>query len=107
MTPSKQESNLPTSSSSLSTSPSTTVLSDSETREREDRSGKDSHPVPVSSSHVERIEQGDPLYSEIQEWLQKFKENLADDRVPEHREHASSSHEPSFRAYAYEKCGFG
>ena len=61
MTPSRQEIDHPTSSSSLSTSPTTTVLSDSETREREDRSGIDSHPVPVSSSHVERIERGDPL----------------------------------------------
>ena len=68
MTPSRQESNHPTSSSSSSTSPTTTVLSDSETREREDLSGIDSHPVPVSSSHVEeRIERGDPLYSEIPE----------------------------------------
>ena len=30
------------------------------------------------------------------EWLQEFRENLVDDRVPEHRDsHASSSHEPS------------
>ena len=56
MTPSRQESNHPTSSSSLSTSPTTTVSSDSETRGTEDRSGIDSHPVLVSSSHVERIE---------------------------------------------------
>ena len=101
----------PTSSSSSSTSPTTTVPSDSETRARED-----SHPVPVSSSHVERIERGDPLLtkpqpeiektnktedhelerrdpfcSEIQEWLQEFRENLVDDGVPEHRDsHASS-----------------
>ena len=61
MTPSRQERNHPTSSSSSSTSPTTTVLSDSETREREDLSGIDSHPVPVSSSHIEEIERGDPL----------------------------------------------
>ena len=61
MTPSRQERNHPTSSLSSSTSSTTTVLSDSETREREDLSGIDSHPVPVSSSHVERIERGDPL----------------------------------------------
>ena len=36
------------------------------------------------------------MSSEIPEWLQEFKENLVDDRVPEHRDsHASSSHEPS------------
>ena len=61
-----------------------------------DLSGIDSHPVPVSSSHVERTERGDPLYSDILEWLQEFRENLVDDRVPEHRDsHASSSHEVS------------
>ena len=118
MTPSRQERDHPTSSSSSSTSPTTTVLSDSETREREDLSGIDSHPVPVSSSHVEEmIERGDPLlpkptknpkpnknedheqarvnpcHSNIPEWLQEFRENLVDDRVPEHRDsHASSSH---------------
>ena len=89
--------NHPTSSSSSSTSPTLTVLSDSETREREDLSGIDSHPVPVSSSHVqEMIERGDPFCSENPEWLQEFRENLVDDRVPEHRDsHASSSHEVS------------
>ena len=55
MTPSRQESNHPTSSSSSSTSPTTTASGDSETREREDLSGIDSHPVPVSSSHVEEM----------------------------------------------------
>ena len=96
MTPSRQESNHPTSSSSSSTSP-TTMLSESETGEREDLSGIDSHPVPVSSSNVEEmIERGDPLCSDIPEWLQEFRENLVDDRVPEHRDsHASSSHNPS------------
>ena len=34
--------------------------------------------------------------SEIPEWLQKFRENLVDDEVPERRDsHASSSHEVS------------
>ena len=51
------------------------------------------------------IERGNPLFansgrapssSEIPEWLQEFRENLVDDRVPEHRgSHASSSHEVS------------
>ena len=37
-----------------------------------------------------------PLSSGIQEWLQEFRENLVDERVPEHRDsHASSSHEVS------------
>ena len=42
------------------------------------------------------LERGDPCHSEIPEWLQEFRENLVDDRVPERRDsHASSSHEPS------------
>ena len=64
MTPSRQEIDQPTSSSCSSTSPtmtSATVSSNSETRAREDLSGIDSHPAPVSSSHVERTERGDPL----------------------------------------------
>ena len=41
-------------------------------------------------------ERGDPCHSDIPEWLQEFRENLVDDRVPEHRDsHASSSHESS------------
>ena len=41
-------------------------------------------------------ERGDPLYSEIPEWLQEFRENLVDDEIPEHGDsHASSSHEVS------------
>ena len=41
-------------------------------------------------------ERGDQLCSDIPEWLQEFRENLVDDRVPERRDsHASSSHEPS------------
>ena len=41
-------------------------------------------------------ERGDPLHSEIPEWLQEFSENLVDDEIPEHGDsHASSSHEVS------------
>ena len=41
-------------------------------------------------------ERGDPLYSEIPEWLQEFRENLVDDEIPVHGDsHASSSHEVS------------
>ena len=41
-------------------------------------------------------ERRDPLYSEIPEWLQEFRENLVDDEIPEHGDsHASSSHEVS------------
>ena len=42
------------------------------------------------------IELGNPLYSEIPEWLQEFRENLVDDEIPVHGDsHASSSHEMS------------
>ena len=45
------------------------------------------------------MEPGDPLCSDIPEWLQEFRENLVDDRVPERRDsHASSSHEPSLES---------
>ena len=64
MTPSRQEDHHTTSSSSSSTSPTTTASSESETREREDLSGIDSHPVPVSSPYVEdMIERRDPLFA--------------------------------------------
>ena len=53
----------------------------------------------------EMIERGDPLFadsgraplsSDIPEWLQEFRENLVDEKVPEHRDsHSSSSHEVS------------
>ena len=109
MTPSRQEIDHPTSSSSPSTLPTTTVSSDSETRAREDLSGIDSYPVSVSSEHVERKERRDqftkptknpkpnknedyekeredPYCSETPEWPQEFKEHLVDDRVPERRE---------------------
>ena len=122
LTPSRQEIDHPTSSSSSSTSPpmtSSTVSSNSETGAREDLCGIDSYPVSVSSEHVERKEQGDlltkptknpkphknedhelerrdPCHSGTPEWLQEFRENLVDDRVPERRDsHASSSHESS------------
>ena len=114
----KQERHRSTSSSSSSSSPTATASSDRDIREREDQSGIDSSPVHVSSSNVEEMtERGNPLFadsgrapliSEIPEWLQEFRENLVDDRVPEHRDsHASSSHEVSFRAHSHEKWGFG
>ena len=58
------------------------------TNEEDDRTGK---PV-VCRLKTSRA----PLSSEIPEWLQEFRENLVDERVPEHRDsHASSSHEVS------------
>ena len=99
MTPSRQEIDHPTSSSSSSTSPtmtSSTVSGDDGTRARGDLCGIDSYPVTMSSQNVERKERGDLLNSDIPEWLQEFRENLVDDTVTEHRDsHASSSQEPS------------
>ena len=60
---------------------------------------------PKTNKKETTIERGNPLFadsgraplsSEIPEWLQEFRENLVDERVPEHRDsHASSSHEVS------------
>ena len=51
---------------------------------------------PTEVPGADDQERGDPCHSEIPEWLQEFRENLVDDRVPERRDsHASSSHEPS------------
>ena len=113
-TPSRQESH---SSSSSSTSPSSPTESEIQIREREDGLNSDTSPVPVSTSVDDRsgqpdetqanktqkpnkkettIERGNPLESEIPEWLQEFRENLVDDEIPVHGDsHASSSHEVS------------
>ena len=100
-TPSRQESHCSPYSSSSSSSP---AVSEIQTRERGDRIESDISPMHVSTSVDDRsgqpdettIERGNPLSSEIPEWLQEFRENLVDDRVPEHRDsHASSSHEAS------------
>ena len=121
MTPSIQEIDHPTSSSSSSTSPTTTVSSDSETRAREDLSGIDflgkkrwdpfskptKNPKPNKNEDHEK-ERRDPFCSEIPEWLQEFRENLVDDRVPECRDsHASSSREPSLEPMPTRSADFG
>ena len=49
---------------------------------------------PKTNKKETTIERGDPLCSEIPEWLEEFRENLVDDEIPEHGDsHASSSHE--------------
>ena len=51
-------------------------------------------PKPNKNENREQV-RGDP-YSGIPEWLQEFRENLVDEKVPERRDsHASSSHESS------------
>ena len=113
-TPSRQESH---SSSSSSTSSSSPTVSEIHTREREDGIDSDISPVQVSTLVDDRsgqpeenqanktpktnkketmIERGNPLNSEIPEWLQEFREKLVDDEIPVHGDsHASSSHEVS------------
>ena len=105
-TPSRQESH-----SSSSSSPTVREI---QTREREDRIESDISPVQVSTSvqgnlikpkpiisqkpnkKETTIEHGNPLYSEIREWLQEFRDILVDDEIPVQRDsHASSSHEAS------------
>ena len=119
-TPMKQESH---SSSSSSSSPSSPTVGEIPVREREDVPNNESSPVPVSELVDDRsgkpeeiqtnqipkanempksnkketpIERGNPLDSEIPEWLQEFRENLVDDEIPlQGGSHASSSHEVS------------
>ena len=113
-TPMKQESH---SSSSSSSSPSSPTVAEIPVREREDAPNSDISPVPVSNSVDDRSgqpdetqanktpktnkkeppkERGNPLYSEIPEWLQEFRDILVDDEIPlQGGSHASSSHEAS------------
>ena len=98
----KQESHSSSSSSSSSSSP---AVSEIQIREREDGTVSDTSPVPVSylvddgsgqpdETQANKIpktkkketttERGNPLDSEIPEWLQEFRENLVDDEIPEH-----------------------
>ena len=52
--------------------------------------------IPKPNKKGTTIERGNPLDSEIPEWLQEFRENLVDDKIPVHGgSHASSSHEAS------------
>ena len=66
----------------------------------DDRSGRlddtQANKNPKPNEKETTIERGNPLDSEIPEWLQEFRENLVDDEIPEHGDsHASSSHEVS------------
>ena len=97
----KQESHSSSSSSSSSSSP---TVGEIQIRERKDGNSSDISPVQVSNSVDDRsgqpeettIERGNPLDSEIPEWLQEFSENLVDDEIPlQGGSHASSSHEAS------------
>ena len=49
---------------------------------------------PNPNKKESTIERCNPLYSEIPEWLQEFRETLVDNEIPVHGDsHASSSHE--------------
>ena len=109
-TPSRQESH----SSSSSSSPTVREI---QIREREDGINRDTSPVPVSTSVDDRsgqpdetlankipkpnkkktaTERSNPLYSEILEWLQEFREQLVVNEVSAYGDsHTSSSHEAS------------
>ena len=94
-TPMKQESHSSSSSSSSSSSP---TVGEIQVREREDATNSDISPVPVSNLVDDGSEQerGNPLDSEIPEWLQEFREILVDDEIAlQGGSHASSSHEVS------------
>ena len=57
---------------------------------------KQANKIPKSLKKEPQINRGNPLFAEIPEWLQDFRENLVDERVPERRDsHASSSQEVS------------
>ena len=112
-TPMKEESH----SSSSSSSSSSPTVSEIQIREREDRIDSDISPVPVSNlvddgsgqpdetqanknpkpnKKETTIERGNPLNSDILEWLQEFRVNLVDGEVPlQGGSHASSSYEAS------------
>ena len=52
--------------------------------------------IPKPLKKEPQIDRGNPLCSEILEWLQEFRKNLVDDEIPEQGDsHASSSHEVS------------
>ena len=66
----------------------------------DDRSGQpeeiQADKIPKPNKKETTIERGNPLDSEIPEWLQEFREKLVDDEIPVHGDsHASSSHEVS------------
>ena len=66
----------------------------------DDRSGQldetQAYQIPKTNKKETTIERGNPLDSEIPEWLQEFREILVDDEIPlQGGSHASSSHEVS------------
>ena len=69
-------------------------------------------PKPIKSQKQIKkettIERGNPLDSELPEWLQEFRENLVDDEIPlQGNSHASSSHEVSLEPPTKRREDFG
>ena len=117
------------SSSCSSSSSRSHTVSEIQIREREDGNNSDISPVQVSilvgdrsgrpdetqANKIQKpnkkettIERGNPLDSEIPEWLQEFREILVDDEIPvQGGSHASSSHEASLEPIYKETWGFG
>ena len=63
---------------------------------------------PKTNKKETPIERGNPLNSEIPEWLQEFRENLVDDEIPlQGGSHASSSHEVSSEPISKRREDFG
>ena len=105
MTLSREEIDHPKSSFSSTSPPMTSSTVSSERVDRQERGDPYSSeiseelltkptkdPKPNKNEDHDR-ERGVPCHSDILGWLQEFKENLVDDRVPERRDsHASSSH---------------
>ena len=53
---------------------------------------------PKPNKKEPQVDRGNPLCSEILEWLQEFREILVDDEIPQQGDsHASSSHEVSLK----------
>ena len=99
-----------------SASSSSPTVSEIQIREREDGINSDTSPVQVSTSVDDRsgqpdestIDRGNPLNSEIPEWLQEFRENLVDDEIAVHGvSHASSSHEASLEPTIKRRADLG
>ena len=64
--------------------------------------------TPKTNKKETTIERGNPCDSEIPEWLQEFRENLVDDKIPlQGGSHASSSHEVSLEPTAKRREDLG
>ena len=78
----------------------------------DDRSGQPDETQANETPNIHKketpIERGNPLYSEIPEWLQEFRENLVDDEIPlQGGSHASSSHEASLEPTTKRRVDLG